>query len=56
MKSQYAQKSVVDESRYVQVVYNRNTKRFFARNAEGKEYFKDFVVRVIWLKLRGRLQ
>ena len=29
--------SVVDESRYVQVVYNRNTKRFFARNAEGKE-------------------
>ena len=29
--------SVVDESRYVQVVYNRSTKRFFARNAEGKE-------------------
>ena len=29
--------SVLDASKSVQVVYDRNTKRFFARNAEGKE-------------------
>lgn len=50
--------SVLDASKSVQVVYDRNTKRFFARNAEGKEIsrFLDFVIRVIWLKLRERLQ
>lgn len=29
--------SVLDASKSVQVVYNRDTKHFFARNAEGKE-------------------
>lgn len=47
--------SVLDASKSVQVVYDRNTKRFL-HETQKERRFLDFVIRVIWLKLRERLQ